>query len=78
MSGVAFPCPCGGEFVHVVDTRRGRRVKPGSIRRRRECSICGRRVTSYEEMDRESISPPDNLGMQRELADAVDRMGVPT
>lgn len=73
---VSFPCPCGGEFSHVVDTRRGRKTKRGTIRRRRECSICGLRATSYEEIDQASIGRPDERAFQRELAAAIDRMGV--
>jgi len=43
-------CPfCGGVDDRVVDSREGREGQV--IRRRRECTACGRRFTSYETIE---------------------------
>jgi transcriptional repressor NrdR len=43
-------CPfCGGVDDRVVDSREGREGQV--IRRRRECTTCGRRFTSYETIE---------------------------
>lgn len=50
-----FPCPCGGEYGIVVDSRPN---FDGTIRRRRKCSSCGKR-TSTAEFAIEDIWPSD-------------------
>lgn len=83
MSGraeVAFPCPCGSGFGRVVDTRVTGASNPHgaqSLRRRRACLVCGRRATTYEQMDQESVSLCDPGGLVDELEHAVDRLGGP-
>jgi transcriptional repressor NrdR len=47
-------CPkCGSREDKVVDSRRSR--DSSSIRRRRECSHCGYRFTTYEEIERSDL-----------------------
>ncbi|MCX8175407.1 MAG: transcriptional regulator NrdR [Candidatus Micrarchaeota archaeon] len=46
-------CPfCQHEESDVVDTRD---TEDGRIRRRRECAKCGRRFTTYEEVEKEEL-----------------------
>ena len=56
-------CPkCGGRCRSTTDSR-PTGAYGGAIRRRRECSVCGHRLTTYElpaeqlEADRPSIEP---------------------
>lgn len=46
---VPWKCACGGSIKRVVDSRPSGK----GIRRRRECTLCGHRITTYEmnEMD---------------------------
>ena len=47
-------CPkCGGQEDRVVDSRASR--EGATIRRRRECTQCGHRFTTYEELEREGL-----------------------
>lgn len=47
-------CPkCGCQDDKVVDSRASR--EGATIRRRRECSGCGHRYTTYEEIEREGL-----------------------
>ncbi|MCH3986993.1 MAG: transcriptional regulator NrdR [Lachnospiraceae bacterium] len=42
-------CPyCGAEDTKVIDSRPS---EDGSIRRRRQCIVCGRRFTTYERLE---------------------------
>ncbi|MGI5988788.1 MAG: transcriptional regulator NrdR [Lachnospiraceae bacterium] len=42
-------CPyCGAEDTKVIDSRP---TEDGSIRRRRQCVVCGRRFTTYERLE---------------------------
>jgi hypothetical protein len=50
-----LPCACGGAFGEVIDSRasrmrprKGRGGRIQAIRRRRVCSQCGSRATTYE------------------------------
>ena len=54
-------CPfCSGEEDRVIDSRS---VKDGSaIRRRRECTTCGQRYTTYEYIEDVAISVIKNNG----------------
>lgn len=48
--GAVMRCPfCGNTEDRVVDSREGREGEV--IRRRRECTQCGRRFTSYEKIE---------------------------
>ena len=43
-------CPyCGKDNTRVIDSRPA--DDGGSIRRRRECDVCGRRFTTYEKVE---------------------------
>ena len=47
-------CPaCGADDDKVMDSRSAR--DGAAIRRRRECVACGRRFTTYEEVDRDEV-----------------------
>ena len=47
-------CPaCGADDDKVLDSRSAR--DGAAIRRRRECAACGRRFTTYEEVDRDEV-----------------------
>jgi transcriptional repressor NrdR len=47
-------CPfCGSEDNKVTDTRSGKEGK--SVRRRRECTACGRRFTTYEYIEKSPL-----------------------
>lgn len=48
-------CPkCGSDDDKVLDSRS---VRDGAaIRRRRECSVCGSRFTTHEEIDRDEVT----------------------
>lgn len=45
----AYPCECGGHFDKVIDSRAAH-VEDGKvvIRRRRRCTSCGKRMSTYE------------------------------
>lgn len=48
-------CPrCGADDDKVLDSRTAR--EGAAIRRRRECVRCGRRFTTYEEIDRDEVT----------------------
>src|SRR5436853_7086494 len=50
----AMRCPkCGCQDDRVVDSRASR--EGATIRRRRECTGCGHRFTTYEEVEREGL-----------------------
>ena len=47
-------CPkCGVDEDRVLDSRSAR--DGAAIRRRRECTKCGHRFTTYEEIDRDEV-----------------------
>ena len=47
-------CPaCGVDDDKVLDSRSAR--DGAAIRRRRECAACGKRFTTYEEIDRDEV-----------------------
>ena len=53
-----MPCPdCGKRCSKVVDTRG---TLSGAIRRRREC-LCGRRFTTWEQLEKEQRSISSRL-----------------
>ena len=48
-------CPkCGSDDDKVLDSRAGR--DGAAIRRRRECTVCGARFTTHEEIDRDEVT----------------------
>lgn len=46
-SSKAFPCQCGGYFERVYESRGTPR---GEIWRRRKCTSCNARITTYEQV----------------------------
>jgi transcriptional repressor NrdR len=47
-------CPkCGGQNDKVIDSRASR--EGATIRRRRQCTVCGYRFTTYEEVERAGL-----------------------
>jgi transcriptional repressor NrdR len=54
MHGHYMKCPfCGNEDDRVLDSRPAR--EGSAVRRRRECSKCGNRYTTYESVERASL-----------------------
>jgi transcriptional repressor NrdR len=54
MHGHYMKCPfCGDEDDRVLDSRPAR--EGSAVRRRRECSKCGNRYTTYESVERASL-----------------------
>ena len=48
-------CPkCGSDDAKVLDSRPVR--EGAAIRRRRECTVCGTRFTTHEEIDRDEVT----------------------
>jgi transcriptional regulator NrdR family protein len=44
----SLECKCGGEMSRVMDSRPTEFMGFRTIRRRRECTTCGARITTYE------------------------------
>ena len=60
-------CPkCGCEDDKVIDSRSSR--EGSTIRRRRECSKCGHRFTTYEEVQHEGLMVLKRDGRREEFA----------
>jgi len=60
-------CPkCGGIEDRVVDSRASR--EGATIRRRRECTGCGHRFTTYEEIEREGLFVLKRDGRREEFS----------
>lgn len=60
-------CPkCGGQDDKVVDSRASR--EGATIRRRRQCSACGHRFTTYEEIEREGLMVLKHDGRHEEFS----------
>lgn len=60
-------CPkCGGQEDKVVDSRGSR--EGATIRRRRECTACGHRFTTYEEIEREGLVVVKRDGRREEFS----------
>jgi transcriptional repressor NrdR len=60
-------CPkCGGQDDKVVDSRASR--EGATIRRRRECTACTHRFTTYEEIERESLMVLKRDGRHEEFS----------
>jgi transcriptional repressor NrdR len=60
-------CPkCGSQEDRVVDSRASR--EGATIRRRRECSGCGHRFTTYEEVERDQLVVLKRDGRREELS----------
>src|SRR5215472_8911630 len=60
-------CPkCGCQEDKVIDSRASREV--ATIRRRRECTKCGHRFTTYEEVEREGLMVLKRDGRHEEFS----------
>jgi transcriptional repressor NrdR len=60
-------CPkCGGQEDKVVDSRGSR--EGATIRRRRECTACGHRFTTYEEVERGGLVVVKRDGRREEFS----------
>jgi transcriptional repressor NrdR len=60
-------CPkCGGQDDKVVDSRASR--EGATIRRRRECTGCGQRFTTYEEIEHEGLMILKRDGRREEFS----------
>ena len=81
-------CPyCGHNDSRVIDSRETETKTGGSIRRRRECTRCARRYTTYERMEHVGLSVVKKSGqredydrekLHRGVATACHRLPVPT
>src|SRR5271157_1070141 len=60
-------CPkCGCQEDKVIDSRASR--EGATIRRRRECTQCGHRFTTYEEVEREGLMVLKRDGRREEFS----------
>ena len=60
-------CPkCGCQDDKVIDSRASR--EGATIRRRRECTACGHRFTTYEEVEREGLMVLKRDGRHEEFS----------
>jgi transcriptional repressor NrdR len=60
-------CPkCGGQEDRVVDSRASR--EGAMIRRRRECTTCNHRFTTYEEVERDQLMVLKRDGRREEFS----------
>jgi transcriptional repressor NrdR len=60
-------CPkCGKQDDKVIDSRASR--EGTTIRRRRECTACGHRFTTYEEVEREQLMVIKRDGRREEFS----------
>ncbi len=60
-------CPkCGCQDDKVIDSRASR--EGATIRRRRECTACGHRFTTYEEVEREGLVVLKRDGRREEFS----------
>src|SRR6266700_2525220 len=60
-------CPkCGCQDDKVIDSRASR--EGATIRRRRECTQCGHRFTTYEEVEREGLMVLKRDGRREEFS----------
>src|ERR1017187_1348323 len=60
-------CPkCGLQDDKVIDSRASR--EGATIRRRRQCIVCGHRFTTYEEIEREGLMVLKRDGRHEEFS----------
>jgi transcriptional repressor NrdR len=60
-------CPkCGGQEDKVIDSRASR--EGATIRRRRECTVCSHRFTTYEEVEHEGLMVLKRDGRREEFS----------
>jgi transcriptional repressor NrdR len=64
---VSMRCPkCGCQEDKVIDSRASR--EGATIRRRRECTVCGHRFTTYEELEHEGLMVLKRDGRREEFS----------
>lgn len=81
-------CPyCGHDDSRVIDSRETETKTGGSIRRRRECTRCQQRYTTYERLEHVGLSVVKKTGqredydrekLRRGVATACHRLPIPT
>jgi transcriptional repressor NrdR len=81
-------CPyCGHNDSRVIDSRETETKTGGSIRRRRECTRCKQRYTTYERLEHVGLSVVKKSGqredydrekLRRGVATACHRLPIPT
>ncbi len=65
---------CGGEESKVLDSRNS--DETNSIRRRRECLVCGRRFTTYETIETTPILVIKNDGSRQSFSAEKLKAGI--
>jgi transcriptional repressor NrdR len=72
-------CPyCGNSESRVIDSRETDTRSGGSIRRRRVCSACGQRYTTYERLEHVGLAVVKKGGQREEYDREKLRRGVAT
>ena len=72
-------CPyCGHNDSRVIDSRETETKSGGSIRRRRECTACRQRYTTYERLEHVGLSVVKKNGQREDYNREKLRQGVAT
>ena len=72
-------CPyCGHDDSRVIDSRETETKTGGSIRRRRECTRCRQRYTTYERLEHVGLSVVKKSGQREDYDREKLRRGVAT
>jgi len=72
-------CPyCGHDDSRVIDSRETETKSGGSVRRRRECTACRQRYTTYERLEHVGLSVVKKNGQREDYNRDKLRRGVST
>lgn len=72
-------CPyCGHNDSRVIDSRETETKTGGSVRRRRECTSCRQRYTTYERLEHVGLSIVKKSGQREDYVREKLRRGVAT
>jgi transcriptional repressor NrdR len=72
-------CPyCGHNDSRVIDSRETETKSGGSVRRRRECTACKQRYTTYERLEHVGLAVVKKNGQREEYGRDKLRRGVAT
>lgn len=72
-------CPyCGNNDSRVIDSRETETKSGGSVRRRRECTACTQRYTTYERLEHVGLAVVKKNGQREEYGRDKLRRGVAT
>ena len=72
-------CPyCGHNDSRVIDSRETETKSGGSVRRRRECTACTQRYTTYERLEHVGLAVVKKNGQREEYGRDKLRRGVAT